>query len=220
MINNYNHYWVTDMSDAKKERLSAFMDGELEGSGQGGAVDQLLEEPELMGAWGRYHLVSDCLKQRLPDRLDRNLAANVSRALQDEPPIVAPVAFLRPLARPVAGFAIAASVAALAVLGVLGVQQQQLGGPHEAPAGLAAAPGGDERTAPDAGGERAVRAPVRPVGGQGASLGGLGAGKTGWSAAGRAPATDCPPRRQERERESRREQQRERRNALADEHCR
>lgn len=196
------------MSDAKKERLSAFMDGELEGPGQGDAVDQLLEEPELMDAWGRYHLVSDCLKQRLPDRLDRDLAASVSRALQDEPAIVAPVAFLRPLARPAAGFAIAASVAALAVLGV---QRQQLGGPHEAPAGLATAP---------AGGERAVRAPVRPVGGQGARLGGLGAGKAGWPAESRAPAADCPPARQEEGRESRREPRREHQDAPADENCR
>ena len=90
-------------------------------------VGQLLKEPELLDTWSRYHLISDCLKHHLPEHIDKDLAGNVSKSVQKEPAIVLP-----PSACPVilTGFAIAASVTALAILSI---QQQQLGGPHEIP---------------------------------------------------------------------------------------
>ena len=139
------------MNETKKEQLSAFMDNEIDGS-QKDLVDDLLQEPELLDTWSRYHLISDSLKQGLPESVDRNLARNVSEALRDEPAILAPGRLAHPLLKPVAGFAIAASVTALAILGV---QQQQLDGPHETPQGSLV------QSTPGGGGN--VRAPVRQV---------------------------------------------------------
>lgn len=145
---------MNDMSETTKEQLSAFMDNEIDGLNKD-LVDDLLKDPELLDAWSRYHLISDSLKQGLPERIDRNLAKNVSNSLRDEPVIVAPDRFGQKFVRPVAGFAIAASVAALAILGI---QQQQLGGPHEAPQDtlVQSIPG-------STGGTGNVYAPVRQV---------------------------------------------------------
>ena len=105
------------MSETQKERLSAFMDGETRDQREEEQVlDALLEDPETRGAWARYHLASDCMNGRLPRRLDRTLADQVAESLRNEPAILAPARTWRDFARPVAGFAIAASVATLAVL--------------------------------------------------------------------------------------------------------
>lgn len=126
------------------------MDGETGGQHQN-LVKQMLKDPELMGVWFRYHLISDCLKQYMPKRIDKNLAGNISTSLRKEPAIIAPDRLAHPYIKPVAGFAIAASVAALAIFGI---QQQQLGGPHEIPEDTLV------QTAPGAG---SVYAPVRQV---------------------------------------------------------
>ncbi len=128
------------MNEAKKELVSAFMDDEID-SLQNNQVEQILNDPELMGAWSRYHLISDCLKRHLPEHQDRKLAGRVSRSTAQEPSIVAPGRLSHSLIKPAAGFAIAASVAALAILGI---QQQQLGSsyvlPQDAPSQAAPGP--------------------------------------------------------------------------------
>ena len=71
---------MNNMSETKKEQLSAFMDNEI-GDPNKDLVDDLLKDPELLDTWSRYHLISDSLKQGLPDRIDSNLAKNVSGSL-------------------------------------------------------------------------------------------------------------------------------------------
>lgn len=141
------------MNETKKEQLSAFMDDEIDGL-QKDQVEQILKDPELLDTWSRYHLVSDCLKRNLPEHLDRELAGKISKSIHQEPAIVAPGGLSRSFAKPAAGFAIAASVAALAIFGI---QQQQPGGPHEIPQPplVQSIPGG--------GGNGSVYAPVRQV---------------------------------------------------------
>ena len=143
------------MSETQKERLSAFMDGETRDQREEGQVlDALLEDPETRGAWARYHLASDCMNGRLPRRLDRTLADRVAESLRAEPAILAPSRGWRGFARPVAGFAIAASVATLAVLIAL---QNPEGVDDPGPASLAT-------IAPDIGAGGVAPASVRPVG--------------------------------------------------------
>ncbi len=141
------------MNETKKEQLSAFMDDEIDGL-QKDQVEQILKDPELLDTWSRYHLVSDCLKRNLPEHLDRELAGKISKSIHQEPAIVAPGGLSRSFVKPAAGFAIAASVAALAIFGI---QQQQPGGPHEIPQPplVQSIPGG--------GGNGSVYAPVRQV---------------------------------------------------------
>ncbi len=143
---------MNNMNEAKKEQLSAFMDGEIDGRHEN-LVDQLLKDPEMLDTWSRYHLISDCLKQCLPERIDNALAENISKSLRKEPTVIAPGRFAHTLIKPVAGFAIAASVAALAILGI---QQQFVGGPIPQDTLVQTAPGG-------ATGGGSIYAPVRQV---------------------------------------------------------
>ena len=140
------------MNETKKEQWSAFMDDEIDGL-QKNQVEQILKDPDLLDTWSRYHLVSDCLKRNLPEHLDRGLAGKISKSIRQEPAIVAPGGLSRSFVKPAAGFAIAASVAALAIFGI---QQQQPGAPHEIsqPPLVQSIPGG---------GNGSVHAPVRQV---------------------------------------------------------
>ena len=142
------------MSETQKERLSAFMDGETQDEREDQQVlDALLEDPETRGAWARYHLASDCMNGRLPRRLDRTLADRVAESLRNEPVILAPSRTWRGFVKPVAGFAIAASVATLAVLIAL---QNPEGVNDPGPASLA-------KVAPDPSAGGVAPAPVRAV---------------------------------------------------------
>lgn len=145
------------MNDFKKEQISAFMDGELDGNPER-IVDQLLGDRELMDAWDRYHLVSGCLNRQLPEYLDKDLAGKISASLRDEPAIVAPGKFSSSLVKPVVGFALAASVAALAILGV---QQQGL---EETPPPLA---DNVAKTTTDIAADKSIYAPPSPAGSRG-----------------------------------------------------
>lgn len=109
----------TDMNETRLEALSALLDGEAEGT-PGDALAELLREPLARRAWGRYHLISDCIRGQLPARIDPELAARIARRLRDEPTVLAPAAGRQNWMRPLAGLAVAASVAAMAILGVRG----------------------------------------------------------------------------------------------------
>ncbi len=114
-------------------KLSALMDGELDAPAMESALDELLADEQLRQTWGRYHLVRDAMREGLMATQQDDLSARVRQALEDEAPASAPVIQLhsrRNLSRyskPVIGFALAASVAMFAVLGVLKVQDQGSG---------------------------------------------------------------------------------------------
>ncbi len=105
------------MSDSLNEQVSASVDGELDGTETSLLLRRLSTDPELRARWARYHLISDSLKNNLPQQLPTNLAERVAQAIADQP---TPHRLFSPkrLLRPVAGLAIAASVAAFAVLGM------------------------------------------------------------------------------------------------------
>lgn len=133
------------MSEDKREALSAFMDGELEGDASA-VIDSLLRDERVRRKWHHYHLIGDTLRHSLPEQLDEQLAAGVSARLRSEPTILNPGRRrLPPYLKPVAGLAVAASVAALAIIGV----QHQGSGNQAAPAAaqpaLAAATGAPDQ---------------------------------------------------------------------------
>ena len=89
-------------------------------------LDHLSASAELRQTWWRYHLISDVIQQNLPDCMDRQLVSRISREIAAEPVSFAPRNIrINNLFRPVAGLAIAASVAVIAVLGFQTVGQQQ-----------------------------------------------------------------------------------------------
>lgn len=107
------------MSDQKLTAMSVFMDGEADEDQVDVIINDLIHEESMRGAWTRYHMISDCLQHRLPARVDPSLANRISSAIRHEPTVLAPVApAARAFVKPLAGLAVAASVAALAIFGI------------------------------------------------------------------------------------------------------
>lgn len=109
------------MSDRFSEQISALVDDELDDSERASVFDRLRWDQELLHRWERYHFISDVIKNKRPVPLGPDFARRVSQALEAEPALL-----VRPARRGNvlsdrrywAGLAVAASVAAVAVLGV------------------------------------------------------------------------------------------------------
>ncbi|HLS82810.1 MAG TPA: sigma-E factor negative regulatory protein [Steroidobacter sp.] len=112
------------MSDAVKEQLSAVLDNELAGAELDLLLRRLERNAELRQTLGRYALCSEALRRNeRPRPASPDFAAGVMAALESEPAgfsasrrrkWAAPTAAAK--LKPVAGAAVAAGVAALAVL--------------------------------------------------------------------------------------------------------
>ena len=110
---------------ANNERISALMDSEAD---EASWLQAAVRESEGQATWSRYHLMGDALRNELPAQLDLDLTARIAQALQDEPTVLAPKPsrFSRIGGKPAVvhllrsggQFAIAASVAAVTILGV------------------------------------------------------------------------------------------------------
>lgn len=70
------------------ERISAFMDGELEDHEAAGQVRRLKEDPELRVAWDTYHLIGDAMRGEAG--YSSGLAVKISARLAAEPTVLAP----------------------------------------------------------------------------------------------------------------------------------
>jgi sigma-E factor negative regulatory protein RseA len=71
-----------------KERISALMDGELEGHAADEAIASLRTEGEALETWRMYHLISDGMRDtRL---LSAGFTARMSQRLEAEPTVLAP----------------------------------------------------------------------------------------------------------------------------------
>lgn len=104
-----------------KEKLSALLDGELETSEIVQTVKQTANESPMREAWGRYHLIRDVMRGQLDSLAAPGLAESVSSRLKSEPSILVPrrrSGIKVKATRWVAGMAVAASVAAVAIVGV------------------------------------------------------------------------------------------------------
>jgi sigma-E factor negative regulatory protein RseA len=100
------------MNESSNEQLSALIDGEHDNST---VLNNLINDEDMRGAWQRYHLIGDCLRGHLPDTLNSDISTKVSKELREEPTVLAPQTSKRFNLKPIAGFAIAASVALVAV---------------------------------------------------------------------------------------------------------
>jgi sigma-E factor negative regulatory protein RseA len=107
-----------------KDRISALMDGELDNRAAAELIDTLGRDREALDAWRAYHLISDAMREtRL---LSEGFAARVGAALDKEPTLLAPKGGLRqPQRSPQRWYALAASLAAVALVAWLGFAPQQ-----------------------------------------------------------------------------------------------
>lgn len=98
-----------------KQSISALMDGELDDKAAGEAIDALARDRESLEAWRTYHLIGDALRESQP------LPGGFSAPGRLQP-------------QPRTWYALAASLAAVALVGWLGFA------PEQTPAPLAKAP--------------------------------------------------------------------------------
>lgn len=99
-------------------QISAMVDEELERREIDLALRRLTRDDAARDRWERYHLISDVLQGHGPVSLHPGFAGRIRQALETEP---TPSAAAKPLPawyKPVSGFALAASVAMLALYGL------------------------------------------------------------------------------------------------------
>jgi sigma-E factor negative regulatory protein RseA len=107
------------MSEQIREQVSAFLDGELPDSETELLLKRLIRDAELRDSFGRYALIGESLRGATPGGLSKGFAARVNRAIDGEPVVAIPHAMRagsRRWWRPMAGAAVAAGVAAVAVV--------------------------------------------------------------------------------------------------------
>lgn len=111
------------MSEQIRDQVSAFLDGELPSSETALLLKRLTRDAELRESFGRYALIGEALRgaSRGADRspLSRGFAAGVNAAIDGGAPAAAPLPQHSRAPRwwrPVAGAAVAAGVAAVAVV--------------------------------------------------------------------------------------------------------
>lgn len=115
--------------DSEAEALSALMDGQGDELELRRLLKTLEKDPaaanQLMAAWQRYHLVQDLIHDR-GRPVSTDLAARVAAQLDNEPALAASAGWQKTAAK----FAIAASVAAIFVVGMQSsLQQSPTSGP-------------------------------------------------------------------------------------------
>jgi sigma-E factor negative regulatory protein RseA len=107
------------MSDQIREQVSAFLDGELPSTESELLLKRLTRDSDLRASFGRYALIGETLRGSGRVPLSRGFAARVNRAINGEPATAVPQGMPAPHGRwwrPVAGAAVAAGVAAVAVV--------------------------------------------------------------------------------------------------------
>jgi sigma-E factor negative regulatory protein RseA len=120
------------MADKTGEQLSALMDGECGALEAELALRRLAKDNDLQARWQRYVLISEALKNGLPESIDTRFSGRLRDVIDGELPsspsvdLEPPSIGRRPLIlagpklwyKPAAGFALAASVALIVVIGV------------------------------------------------------------------------------------------------------
>jgi sigma-E factor negative regulatory protein RseA len=131
-----------------KSQISALMDGELDEEDAASIIAQLKKTEELHDEWAVYHLIGDAMGR--PEVRSAHIARRVSARLAVEPTVLAP----RPQTarHKTKAYAVAASVAAVAVVGWISLQTadrspENLAASKPAPAILAANPSIPQSTA-------------------------------------------------------------------------
>lgn len=118
------------MVEGRKADISALMDGELEAAALEDALSALREEGEALAAWRTYHLIGDALQGR--SLLASRCGARVATRLGGEPTLLGPLpANIRApqRARWFVPSALAASVAAVALVGWMALAPRPAGSP-------------------------------------------------------------------------------------------
>ncbi len=150
------------MSEQLYEQISAFVDGELAEHETELLLKRLEREPELRAALVRYTAIGASLRDTTARSVSRGFAARVSAAIASDAsaPVVTPKLGAPRWLKPLAGLAVAATVAGAAILGVQQLQGTEGGSGVQ----MAATDGAAATTSPVVIGELSVdEAPIYTV---------------------------------------------------------
>ena len=106
------------MSKETLEHLSSLMDGEINKDTGRFLIRRLGSDTEMRATWARYHVVRDCLRHQEGSVMGSQFSSRVRQAIDKVEAIETRPAFSARWLRPVAGVAIAASVALMAIVTV------------------------------------------------------------------------------------------------------
>ncbi len=114
----------------KADQVSMMMDSEMSQQEMDRFIRHLKDNPHLKSCWNSYHLIGDSLRQKLPEFINTELHSRITAAIQNEPTYFLPqtASHKKSVAAPsrkkeVLGFALAASITAVAVIGVMQVSE-------------------------------------------------------------------------------------------------
>lgn len=125
---------VKDMMKNPGEEISMLMDGEIDEHGRARVIHKLKDDDRMKSCWEHYHLISEALRNNLPEIIYPDLADRLTNLLNKESPhrnTQSPSAEAMPRHRSITGFALAASLAVIAVVGLLQINQQNGGIPDQ-----------------------------------------------------------------------------------------
>ena len=131
------------MSDYLRDQLSAFIDGELPKHEIELLFKRLDGNAELRATLARYTLIGESLRTRSAEGPSRTFAERVQAAVRESGPLAAGSARTANIQqwrwlKPVAGMAVAATVAAVAILGLQRLQEPLIDQAPQIAIGLAA----------------------------------------------------------------------------------
>ena len=114
------------MNKEIRESVSALVDEELTTQERGEVIQGLLDSPGLQAEWARHHLIGEAMRGALPASAGPSMLAGIHQELAAEPLLpdhnVMSLEHERTrrggFAKPLIGFALAASVAVVAVISV------------------------------------------------------------------------------------------------------
>lgn len=124
------------MDKLGQEWVSAAVDGEIDEQ----MLAELAADKDSHEQWRDYHMIGDAMRGELPKTMHLDLSANIAAAIENEPTIIAPVkretpndvkvetkglSNVIPMFKQFGQYAIAASVALVAVVGVQNYGQQE-----------------------------------------------------------------------------------------------
>lgn len=129
------------MTNRDADKISALVDDELAGWEVNPVVKSLRHDPGMQECWRNYHLIGDAMRGALPRHVKVDLSERILEALEKEPVFINPRADQAPVStgthprsKATIGFALAASMTAIAVFGVTGIDQGA--GPDGTAAGI------------------------------------------------------------------------------------
>jgi sigma-E factor negative regulatory protein RseA len=107
------------MNEKNAELISGLMDSELDEHAADTAIRYIKDDSSARQRWLRYHFISDVIKGHTQERVDSGFAERISTLIENEPAILVPQRKAVPaIIKHASGFAVAATVAIVAILAV------------------------------------------------------------------------------------------------------